>query len=164
MARPDGSSASATAQQHVFQLLLLPELFHSQSCGHQQLDMLSLLLGRSRLDGQLVKVFSASLVRIVHDDTSQLVVAPAQCVVSMLVPLDMLLTYGETIVDRPCPGHVRGTDTAARCKGTGIGSVVTGRPSCGSGWRIEVTVGPFWLLAPNGPSNWITCGVCRFVS
>ena len=54
MARPNGSSASATAQQHVFQLLLLPELFHSQSCGHKQLDMLSLLLGRSRLDGQLV--------------------------------------------------------------------------------------------------------------
>ena len=46
--------------------------------------------------------------------------------------------------------NLRGTDTAARCKGTGIGSVVTGRPSCGSGWRIEVTVGPYWLLAPNG--------------
>ena len=24
------------------------------------------------------------------------------------------------------------------------------RPSCGSGWRVEVTVGPYWLLAPNG--------------
>ena len=45
MARPDGSSASATARQHVFQLPLLPKLFHSQSCGHKQLDMLSLLLG-----------------------------------------------------------------------------------------------------------------------
>jgi hypothetical protein len=54
MARPDGSSASATARQHVFQLPLLPKLFHSQSCGHKQLDMLSLLLGRSRPDGQLV--------------------------------------------------------------------------------------------------------------
>ena len=90
MARPDGSSASATARQQVFQLPLLPKLFHSQSCGHKQLDMLSLLLGRSRPGGQLVKVFLASLVRIVHDGTSQLVVAPAQCVVSMLVPLDML--------------------------------------------------------------------------
>ena len=50
-----------------------------------------LLLGQSRPDGQLVKVFSALFVRIVRDDTSQLVVAPAQCVVSMLVPLDMLL-------------------------------------------------------------------------
>ena len=49
-----------------------------------------LLLGQSRPDGQLVKVFLASLVRIVHDGTSQLVVAPAQCVVSMLVALDML--------------------------------------------------------------------------
>ena len=87
MARPDGSSASATAQQHVFQLLLLPELFHSQSCGHQQLDMLSLLLGRSRLDGQLVKVFSALLVRIVRDSTSQFVVAPADRINSMPVAL-----------------------------------------------------------------------------
>ena len=49
-----------------------------------------------------MKVFSALLVRIVRDDTSQLVVAPAQCVVSMLVPLDMLL-WCETIADR---GHV----------------------------------------------------------
>jgi hypothetical protein len=46
-----------------------------------------LLLGQSRPNGQLVKVYLASPVRIVHDDTSQLVVAPAQCVVSMLVPL-----------------------------------------------------------------------------
>ena len=90
MARPNGSSASATARQHGFQLPLLLKLFSNQSCGHQQLDMLSLLLGRSRPDGQLVKVFSALLVRIVRDDTSQLVVAPAQWVVSMLVPLDML--------------------------------------------------------------------------
>jgi hypothetical protein len=150
MVRPNGSSAPATAQQRGLQLPLLLKLFCNQPCGHKQVDMPCLLLGQSRPDGQLVKVFSASLVRIVHDDTSQLVVAPAQCVVSMLVPLDMLLTYGETIVDRPCPGHVRGTDTAARCKGTGIGSVATGRPSCGSGWRIEATVGPHWLLAPNG--------------
>ena len=42
--------------------------------------------GRAAGEGVL-----ASLVRIVHDGTSQLVVAPAQCVVSMLVPLDMLL-------------------------------------------------------------------------
>ena len=90
MARPNGSSASATARQRGFQLPLLLKLFSNQSCGHQQLDMLSLLLGRSRPDGQLVKAFSALLVRIVRDDTSQLVVAPAQRVVSMLVPLDML--------------------------------------------------------------------------
>ena len=89
MARPNGSSASATARQHGFQLPQLLKLFSNQSCGHQQLDMLSLLLGRSRPDGQLVKVFSALLVRIVRDDMSQLVVAPAQRVVSMLVPLDM---------------------------------------------------------------------------
>ena len=85
MARPNGSSASATARQHGFQLPLLLKLFSNQSCGHQQLDMLSLLLGRSRPDGQLVKVFSALLVRIVRDDTSQFVVAPADRVVRMLV-------------------------------------------------------------------------------
>ena len=85
MARPNGTSASATARQHGFQLLLLLKLFSHQSCGHQQLDMLSLLLGRSRPDGQLVMVFSALLVRIVRDDTSQLVVAPANRVVRMLV-------------------------------------------------------------------------------
>ena len=75
MARPDGSSASATARQHGFQLPLLLKWFHSQSCGHKQLDMLSLLLGRSRPGGQLVKVSSASL--IVRDGTSQLVAASA---------------------------------------------------------------------------------------
>ena len=85
MARPNGSSASATARQPGFQLPLLLKLFSNQSCGHQQLDMLSLLLGRSRPDGQLVKVFSALLVRIVRDNTSQLVVAPANRVVRMLV-------------------------------------------------------------------------------
>jgi hypothetical protein len=87
MARPDGSSASATAQQHVFQLPLMPELFHNQSCGHMQLDMLSPLLGRSRLDGQLVKVFSALLVRIVRDSTSHFVMAPADRISSMPVAL-----------------------------------------------------------------------------
>ena len=90
MARPDGSSASATARQHGFQLPLLLKLFSHQSCGHQQLDMLSLLLGRSRPDGQLVKVFSALLVRIVRDDTSQFVVAPANRTIRMLVSLGML--------------------------------------------------------------------------
>ena len=40
--------------------------------------MLSLLLEQSRPGRQLVKAFSASLVRIVRDDTSQLVVAPRQ--------------------------------------------------------------------------------------
>ena len=87
MARPDGSSASATARQHGFQLPLLLQLFHSQSCGHKQLDMLSLLLGRSIPDGQLVKGFSALLVRIVRDDTSQFVVAPADRIISMPVSL-----------------------------------------------------------------------------
>ena len=87
MARPDGSSASATARQHGFQLPLLLKLFHSQSCGHKQLDMLSLLLGRSIPDGQLVKSFSALLVRIVRDDTSQFVVAPADRIISMPVSL-----------------------------------------------------------------------------
>ena len=91
MARPNGSSASATARQHGFQLPLLLKLFSNQSCGHQQLDMLSLLLGRSRPDGQLVKVFSALLVRIVRDDTSQFVVAPANRTIRMLVPLLSLI-------------------------------------------------------------------------
>ena len=35
MARPNGSSASATARQHGFQLLLLLKLFSHQSCGHR---------------------------------------------------------------------------------------------------------------------------------
>ena len=74
--------SAAIAAQIVLQQAVWP---------HKQLDMPCLLLGQSRPDGQLVKVFLASLVRIVHDGTSQLVVAPAQCVVSMLVPLDMLL-------------------------------------------------------------------------
>ena len=52
--------------------------------------MLSLLLGRSRPGRQLVKVFSALLVRIVRDDTSQLVVAPANRTIRMLVSLGML--------------------------------------------------------------------------
>ena len=49
--------------------------------------MLSLLLGRSIPDGQLVKGFSALLVRIVRDDTSQFVVAPADRIISMPVSL-----------------------------------------------------------------------------
>ena len=60
------------------------------SCGHQQLDMLSLLLGRSRPDEQVVKVSPVLLVRTVRDDTSQLDVAPAHCTGSMLVSLGML--------------------------------------------------------------------------
>ena len=149
MARPNGSSAPATARHYGFQLPLLLKLFCNQSCGHQQVDMLSLLLGRSRPGRQLVKVFSASLVRIVRDDTSRLVAAPRQDALQAWT-YHWTCCHGETIADWPCCGHVRGTDTAARCKGTGIGSIVAGRPSCGSGWRIEVTVGPYWLLAPNG--------------
>jgi hypothetical protein len=45
MARPNGSSAPATARHYGFQLPLLLKLFCNQSCGHQQVDMLSLLLG-----------------------------------------------------------------------------------------------------------------------
>ena len=104
----------------------------NQSCGHQQVDMLSLLLGRSRPGRQLVKVFSASLVRIVRDDTSRLVAAPRQDALQAWT-YHWTCCHGETIADRPCCGHVRGTDTAARCKGTDIGSIVAGRPSCGSG-------------------------------
>ena len=149
MARPNGSSAPATARQYGFQLPLLLGLFCNQSCGHQQVDMLSLLLGRSRPGRQLVKVFSASLVRIVRDDTSRLVAAPRQNGLQAWT-YHWTCCHGETIADWPCCRRVRGTDTAARCKGTGIGSIVAGRPSYGSGWRIEVTVGPYWLLAPNG--------------
>ena len=70
---------------------LLLKLFCNQSCGHKQVDMLSLLLGRSTPGRQPVKVFSASLVRIVRDDTSQLVAAPrAKRIASMDVSLDML--------------------------------------------------------------------------
>ena len=148
MARPNGSSAPASARQYVFPLLLLLGLFCNQSCGHQQVDMLSLLLGRSRPGRLLVTVFLASLVRIVRDDTSRLVAAPRQNALQAWTY--HWSCHGETIADWPCCGHVRGTDTAARCKGTGIGSIVAGRPSYGSGWRIEVTVGPYWLLAPNG--------------
>ena len=81
MARPNGSSAPATARHYGFRLPLLLKWFCNQSCGHQQVDMLSLLLGRSRPGcGQAaeVKVFSASLVRIVRDDTLRLVAAPRQ--------------------------------------------------------------------------------------
>ena len=69
---------------------LLPKLLCNQSCGNKQMDMLSLLLGRSRPGGQLVKVFSATPVRIVRDNTSQLVAAPATRIASMDVSLDML--------------------------------------------------------------------------
>ena len=151
MARPDGSSASATARQQGFQLPLLLILFHSQSCGHKQLDMLSLLLGRSRPDGQLVKVFLALLVRIVRDDTSQFVVAPADRIISMVARI-----IGQAaMVRRSRPGHVVDmfagrTQRHVAIYGTDIGSIVAGRPPHSSGWRIEVTVGPYWLLAPNG--------------
>ena len=70
-----------------FSQCVMPELFHNQSCGHMQLDMLSPLLGRSRMDGQLVKVFSALLVRIVRDSTSHFVMAPAESISSMPVAL-----------------------------------------------------------------------------
>ena len=149
MARPNGSAAPATARQYGFQLPLLLKMFCNQSCGHQQVDMLSLLLGRSRPGRQLVKVFSGSLVRIVRDDTSRLVAAPRQNVLQAWT-YHWTCCHDETIADWPCCRRVRGTDTAARCKGTGIGSIVAGRPSYGSGWRIEVTVGPYWILAPNG--------------
>ena len=90
MVRPNGSSAPATARQYGFQLPLLLKLFCNQSCGHKQVGMLSLLLGRSRPGRQLVKVFSASLERIFRDDTSQLVAAPEKRIASMDVSLDML--------------------------------------------------------------------------
>ena len=90
MVRPNGSPAPATARQRGFQLPLLIKMSCNQSCGNKQMDMLSLLLGRSRPDGQLVKVFSALLVRIVRDDTSQFVVAPANRTIRMLVSLGML--------------------------------------------------------------------------
>ena len=116
MVRQNGSSAPATAQQRGLWLPLLLTLFCNQPCGHKQMDMPGLLLGQSRPDGQLVKVFSALFVRIVRDDTSQLVVAPARHNALSACSYHWTCCYGETIADRPCSGHVRGTDTAARCK------------------------------------------------
>ena len=88
LARPNGSSAPATARQYDVRVSALPlccsncSASHSSRgvvCGHKQVDMLSLLLGRSRPGRRLVKVFSpASLVRIARDDTSQLLAAPAK--------------------------------------------------------------------------------------
>ena len=60
------------AQYFTYFTFLLLVTHGSQSCGHQQLDMLSLLLGRSRPDEQVVKVFPVLLVQTVRDDTSQL--------------------------------------------------------------------------------------------
>ena len=45
MARPNCSSAPATARQYGSQLPLLPKLLCNPSCGNKQMDMLSLLLG-----------------------------------------------------------------------------------------------------------------------
>ena len=45
MARPNGSSAPATARQRGFQLPLLIKMFSNQSCGNKHMDMLNLLLG-----------------------------------------------------------------------------------------------------------------------
>ena len=100
MARPNGSSVPATARQRGFQLSLLLELFCNQSCGHKQLDMLSLLLGRSRPDGQLVKVFLALLVRIVRDDSSQLVVALAHVLAACSYHWACCHAHGETDGDQ----------------------------------------------------------------
>ena len=75
MGRPNGSPAPATARQRGFQLPLLIKVFCIQSCGHKQMDMLNLLLRGSIPSWQLVKVPSASLVRIDRDDTSRLVMA-----------------------------------------------------------------------------------------
>ena len=74
MVRPNGSPAPATVRQRAFQLPLLIKMFCNQSCGNKHMDMLKLLLGWSRPSWQLVKVSSASLVRIDRDGTSQLVV------------------------------------------------------------------------------------------
>ena len=70
--------SAAIAAQIVLQQAVWP---------HKQLDMPCLLLGQSRPDGQLVKVFSALFVRIVRDDTSQFVVTPADRISSMPVSL-----------------------------------------------------------------------------
>ena len=117
MVRPNGSSAPATARHYGFQLPLLLKLFCNQSCGHQQVDMLSLLLGQSRPGRQLVKVFSASLVRIVRDDTSRLVAAPRQDALQAWT-YHWTCCHGETIADWEAMLWTcfRGTDTAARCK------------------------------------------------
>ena len=76
-----------------------------------------MLLGRSRPGRQLVKVFSASLVRIVRDDTSRLVAAPRQDALQAWT-YHWTCCHGETIADWEAMlwTRFRGTDTAARCK------------------------------------------------
>ena len=146
-----GSSAPATARHYGFQLPLLLKSGSATAVvwpptgGHAQLVAGAIETGQAPGEGE----FSASLVRIVRDHTSRLVAAPRKDALQAWT-YHWTCCHGETIADWPCCGHVRGTDTAARSKGTGIGSIDAGRPSCGSGWRIEVTVGPYWLLAPNG--------------
>ena len=120
--------------------------------------MLSLLLGRSRPGcGQAaeVKVFSASLVRIVRDDTLRLVAAPRQDALQAWT-YHWTCCHGETITDWPCCGHVFAEqDTAARCKGTGIGSIVAGRPSCQRFWVADRS--DSWSVLAFG-AKWIISG------
>ena len=133
-----------------FQLPLLLKLFcNYQSCGHQQVDMLSLLLGRSRPGRRLVKVFSASLVRI----------RPRRHIATRRGAGKTHRKHGRSIghaamVRRSRTGHVvdmfTGRTQRHVARALALGRLLAGRPSYSSGWRIEVTVGPYWLLAPNG--------------
>ena len=92
MARPNGSSAPATARQYGFQLPLLLKLFCNQSCGHQQVDMLSLLLAGAIETGQAAGEGVLGLARANrprrHVATRR--GAPAKRIASMDVSLDML--------------------------------------------------------------------------
>ena len=132
-----------------FQLPLLLKLFCNQSCGHQQVDMLSLLLGRSRPGRQLVKVSR-----------------PRSCESSATTRRDSSRRPGKThckhgriighaaMVRRSRTGHVvdmfAGRTQRHVARALALGRLSPGGLRAVSGWRIEVTVGPYWLLAPNG--------------
>ena len=107
-------------------------------CGNKQMDMLSLLLGRSRPGGQVVlKVSSASLVRIVRDRTQtgrqRRGVGKTRCKHGRIIG-------HAAVVRRSCAGRVVEVFAGRGHSGTlqghcGNGSIVAGslRPVLGGG-------------------------------
>ena len=159
MARPSGSSASprllGSKVRGVSAAAACPNccaISCVRMCGNKQMDMLSLLLGRSRPGGQVVlKVSSASLVRIVRDRTQtgrqRRGVGKTRCKHGRIIG-------HAAVVRRSCAGRVvevfagRTQRHVARALWQWVDC--RRQPSSGSGWRVDLTVGPYWLLAPNG--------------
>ena len=149
MARRRGLVAPTSARRCEFQRSWLQNGLHNLPHSNMHVDVFEMMLGCSRLVGQLTSTLSAWPVPLISDGTSSRVAGAAGRVGGMHVSLGRKpwCHGGPSRADRGVGAFAR----RARCVGGGVWvGCRRAWPSRVTGRRVALPGGPYWFLAPNG--------------